>query len=76
MTYNSNKPQLYSIQQIQSKVLKLHFILDLQSWSELLAPLVAMIKDGCKKYICNVYPFDLSFKLILNHMYQYNKTCP
>jgi len=34
-------------------------------WSELLAPLVNMIKDGCKKmHFFN--PFNLSFKKLIN----------
>ncbi len=39
-----------------------------QSWSELLAPLVNMIKGGRGKLICIVNPFDLLFKKIVRKM--------
>jgi len=44
---------------LHSALTKLFLII--KSWSKLMAPLVNMIKTGCKKYICIVYPFDLSF---------------
>ncbi len=47
--------------------MKISLLGDVQSWSELLAPLVNLIKEGCENLICIVNHFDYVIFKKRNH---------
>ncbi len=49
-------------------------LIDIQSWPNILAPLVNMIKEGCELLLFFIVnPFDLIFKNIYIYIYIDNK---